>query len=127
MAEYPLNRTVFKKEAYENAIDISLSQVSSPTPPLEDTISVSEFFDLYDAVFYDIPTEGDTNSHRYIAQTSGDYAGFEQSNEDIQALLDEITELRQQNLELQQQNLDLNQQLVKLQTQNTSSVMLNTN
>ena len=125
MAEYTLNRTVFKKEDYENAIDISLSQVSTPSPPLEDTISVAEFFDLYDAIFYDIPVDGDTNSHRYIAQTSGDYAGFEQGNEDVQALLDEITELRQQNLELSQQNLDLNKQIIKLQTQNTSSVMQN--
>ena len=123
MAEYTLNRTVFKKEDYENAIDISLSQVSTPPLPLEDTISIAEFFDLYDAIFYDIPVDGDTNSHIYIAQTSGDYAGFERENEDVQALLDEITELRQQNLELNQQNLNLTQQLVKLQTQNTSSVM----
>ena len=103
MAEYPLNRTVFKKEAYENAIDISFTQQATPPQPLEETISISEFFDLYDAIFYDIPVEGDTNSHMYIAQTSGDYAGFERENEDVQALLDEITELRQLNLELTQQ------------------------
>jgi hypothetical protein len=123
MAEYTLNRTVFKKEDYENAIDISLSQASSPPLPLEDTISISEFFDLYDAIFYDIPIDGDTNSHKYIAQTSGDYAGFEQGNDDVQVLLDEITELRQQNLELSQQNLDLNKQIIKLQTLTTSSVI----
>ena len=103
MAEYTLNRTVFKKEDYENAIDISLSQVSTPSPPLEDTISVAEFFDLYDAIFYDIPVEGDINSHTYIALTSGEYANIGKDNEDVQALLDEITELRQLNLELTQQ------------------------
>jgi hypothetical protein len=123
MANYPLNRIVYNKEAYEKTIDTSFAQIQTPAPPLRNTITVPEFFDLYNAIFYDIPVDGDTNSHRYIAQTSGDYAGFEQGNEDVQALLDEITELRQQNLELNQQNLELNQQLVKLQTQNTSSVM----
>lgn len=104
MAEYPLNRTVFKKEAYESAIDTSFSQASNPlAPPLADTISISEFFDLYDAVFYDIPVDGDTNSHTYIALTSGEYANIGKDNEDVQALLDEITDLRQQNLELTQQ------------------------
>jgi len=103
MAEYPLNRTVFKKEAYECDIYISFAHSSTPPPPLEETISISEFFDLYDAIFYDIPVEGDTNSHTYIALTSGEYANIGKDNEDVQALLDEITDLRQQNLELSQQ------------------------
>jgi hypothetical protein len=108
MANYTLNRTVFKKEAYENAIDTSFAQVSTPTPPLEDTITIEEFFSLYDILFYDIPTIGEVNSHEYIAQTSGEYADFDKTNEEIQALLDEITELRRQ-------NLDLNQQVINLQ------------
>jgi hypothetical protein len=108
MANYSLNRTVFKKEAYENAIDTSFAQVSTPPIPLEDTISIEEFFNLYDILFYDIPTTGEVNSHTYIAQTSGDYVNFDQINNEVQALLDEITELRKQ-------NLDLNQQVINLQ------------
>jgi hypothetical protein len=102
MADYPLNRTAFKKEVYENTIDTSFAQISTPPPPLEDTITVSEFFDLYNAIFYDIPTNGLTNSHEYLVKTSGEYINFEQNDEDIQALLDEITALRQENLELTQ-------------------------
>jgi hypothetical protein len=118
MANYTLNRTVFKKEAYENAIDTSFAQVSTPTPPLEDTITIEEFFNLYDILFYDIPTTGEVNSHIYIAQTSGDYANFDQTNDEIQALLDEITSLRQQNLELNQQvtNLQISASLPNTQT-----------
>jgi len=108
MAEYTLHRTVFKKDAYENAIDTSFSQVSTPPVPLEDTITIEEFFNLYDILFYDIPTTGEVNSHVYIAQTSGDYANFDQTNEEIQALLDEITALRKE-------NLDLNQKITNLQ------------
>jgi len=109
MANYPLNKTVFNKEAYLNTVDTSFAQVSTPPPPLEDTITVSEFFDLYDAIFYDIPANGATNSHEYLVKTSGEYINFEQTDEDIQALLDEITALRQE-------NLDLVQQITNLQT-----------
>lgn len=103
MANYSLNKTVYNKEAYEKTIDTSFAQIQTPPPPLEDTISVAEFFNLYTAIFYDIPTEGDINSHAYLVKTSGEYIGGEQVSEDVQALLDEITTLRQENLSLQQQ------------------------
>jgi hypothetical protein len=108
MANYPLNKTVFTKQNYENTIDTSFSQVSVPPPPLADTITVGEFFELYNTLFYDIPTNGNTNSHEYLVKTSGDYIGFEQTNEEIQLLLDEITTLRQD-------LLAANQQLISLQ------------
>jgi hypothetical protein len=115
MANYPLNRTVFKKDTYENTIDTTFSQVSTPPPPLEDTITVDEFFNLYDALFYDIPADGATNSHEYLVKTSGDYINFEQENEDVQALLDEITSLRQD-------LLVANEQILTLQTNVSSSI-----
>jgi hypothetical protein len=107
MANYPLNKTVFNKEAYENTIDTSFAQVSTPSLPLEDTITVNEFFSLYEAIFYDIPSNGSTNSHEYIVKTSGDYINFEQDNADVQALLDEITSLRQDLLAANQQIANL--------------------
>jgi hypothetical protein len=118
MAEYSLNRTVFNKEAYLNTVDTSFSQVSTPPLPLEDTITVAEFFNLYDAIFYDIPTAGDTNSHAYLVAKSGDYINADQINEDVQALLDEITILRQ-NL------LAANQQIITLQISSSIPVSIN--
>ena len=53
-------------------------------------------------MFYQIPKEGDANSHRYILQREADYLGVSISQDDIQALLNEITSLRQQVLEAQQ-------------------------
>lgn len=124
MVEYPLNRTVFKKEAYENAIDTSLGSVPpssiSSTPLLEDTISVPEFFNIYNAVFYNIPAQGEVNSHAYIAQTSGDYANLNQTDDATQALLDEISELRKQNLEL-------NQQIINMQVSSSLNINPTTN
>jgi len=46
MAEYKLNKTQYPKSIYENVIDTSFTQNTPPTP-LEDTISIEQFFDLY--------------------------------------------------------------------------------
>lgn len=110
MANYPLNKISYNKEAYEKTIDISFDQQSLPTPPIENTISVADFFNLYNTIFYDIPVEGDINSHTYIVKTSSEYAGLDNSTgQDIQVLLDEITILRQD-------LLTANQTILTLQT-----------
>jgi hypothetical protein len=107
MANYPLSKIVYDKNAYENVIDTSFSSVSTPPLPLADTITVTEFFSLYNTIFYDIPTTGDINSHAYLVAKSGDYINADQVNEDVQALLDEITVLRQDLLAANQQILTL--------------------
>jgi hypothetical protein len=108
MANYPLNKISYNKEAYEKTIDTSFDQQSLPTPPIENTINVAEFFNLYNTIFYDIPVEGDTNSHTYIAKTSSEYAGLDNlTGQDVQVLLDEITILRQDLLAANQTILTL--------------------
>ena len=106
MAEYKLNKTIYPKSIYENIIDTSFSQ-KQPTPLLEDTININQFFELYNKLFYDIPTEGEINSHTYIVKTSGEYINSDSNNEDIQILLDEISSLQQENLKLNQQILNM--------------------
>jgi hypothetical protein len=107
MANYSLNKTILNKEAYEKTIDTSFSKTSLPPPPLTDTITVGEFFDIYNAIFYDIPANGDVNSHEYLVKLSGDYISFQATDENIQLLLDEITVLRQDLLTANQQILSL--------------------
>ena len=105
-----LKKTVLTKTGYPNAIDTSFSELVTPPPPLEETISVEQFFDLYNSIFYDIPAEGDVNSHEFLIERSREYLGVsETTDEEIQVLLDEITSLRQ-NL------LDTAQELIQLQT-----------
>lgn len=108
MANYSLNKTLYPKNIYENVIDTSFTQ-NQPSIPLEDTVTTNQFFDLYNSLFYDIPAEGDTNSHAYLVQRSGEYINAESTSEDIQVLLDEITSL-------QQEILSLNEQIIQLQT-----------
>ena len=74
------------------------SDVSAETP----SFTIDDFFQLYEDLFYQIPKEGDSNSHRYILNKEAGYLGVIVSQDDIQALLDEITSLRQQLLDTQQ-------------------------
>ena len=106
MANYQLNKTQYPRSIYENVIDTSFTQ-NTPPPPLEDTVTVEQFFTLYDKLFYDIPVDGDINSHTYIVKRSGEYINFDNTNEDIQILLDEITSLQQENLVLNQRILEI--------------------
>jgi len=106
MANYTLNKTVYNRREYLNVIDTSFTQIAPPTP-IEDTITVEQFFQYYSKIFYDIPAEGDINSHAYLIKTSSEYINITNINEDIQLLLDEITVLRQQLLIAEQQNLNL--------------------
>ena len=69
--------------------------------------TVQEFFDTYGQIFYDIPKTGETNSHQYLVNQSGAYIGNEGNNEEVTALLAEVTSLREENLQLQQQLLNI--------------------
>jgi hypothetical protein len=105
MANISLNRQVFDKQQFENTVDTSFTQLNIPvtssaitTPP-----TIEQFFDFYNQLFYQIPKFGDTNSHSYLVKTSGEYIDSTQNDDVIQALIDEINVLRQQNLDLQTQ------------------------
>jgi hypothetical protein len=111
MANYPLTKTVYPKGIYENVIDTSFTQ--APLIPEENTITVEQFFSYYNTIFYDIPVEGDINSHAYLVKTSGEYIGVTGFNDDTQILLDEISSLQKEKLALKDQITELEKQLVK--------------
>jgi hypothetical protein len=105
-----LNKINFSKTQYERVIDTTFTQLVQPAPQetvVPTTVSVSEFFQNYQALFFSIPKFGNVNSHEYIIKTSQEYAGNFNNNEDIiQALIEEINQLRQENLEIRQQLLN---------------------
>lgn len=107
-----LNKTALIKNNYNNVVNTSFTELTPPPIPEEETISVSQFFRLYDQLFYDIPPEGPINTHEFLIRRSTEYIGFtEETPEEIQALLDEITNLRRNLLDTEQEVLDLRNQL----------------
>ena len=106
-------RIVFNKQKFQNTVDTQFTQlVKVPDETFFDVnlATVEDFFTIYENLFFNIPKLGEANSHESLVKQSTEYVGFNEQNETIQALLDEITELRQENLEIRQQNLKLVEQ-----------------
>lgn len=101
MSQIPVQKTVFNKDTYSRVIDTQFSQFTSQGEDETLSFTVDDFFELYDQVFYQIPRDGDADSHQYILQREADYLGVNINQDDVQALLDEITTLRQQLLDSQ--------------------------
>ena len=104
-----LKRTVFDKEKFNQTVDTQFSELIDKDQPIPfdiNTATVADFFALYDRFFYEIPKQGDVNSHYYLVETSGEYINFNKYQEEIQALLQEISELRSGNLELREELSD---------------------
>ena len=117
-----LNKGVFNKRDYQKTINTSFTQldVQSVQEQLTQQTTVSEFFNLYNELFYEINEIGETNSHEYLIKTSSQYINFNENNELIQALQNEIAQLREELLETQQQ-LAGDTPLTSTQTANTIS------
>lgn len=106
-SEIKIEKTVFNRNQFNKVIDRSFNTYAQPEP-IEEQVTVDEFFTLYEQLFYEIPVEGDVNSHTYIIQRSSELVDFEKDTQDIQPLLDEISLLREQILEYQNQLIEAN-------------------
>lgn len=99
-----ISKTGYNKSQFGQVVDNQFTQlVSTPTASIAQTIDVNQFFQAYDNLFFQIPKLGETNSHQYLVNKSGNYIDENVVSEEIQALLEEINQLRQENLELQRQ------------------------
>lgn len=105
MAEKKIDllKNVYNKNQYLKTISTSFNELGITTIPedLQQQPNVEEFFRLYNVLFYDIPPRGATNSHEFLTQQSGEYIGFNQTSEEIEALQAEITQLRKNLLSAQ--------------------------
>lgn len=104
-----LKKDVFSKAQYVKTIDTNFNElgVKSVSQQIQEETSIEEFFDLYSQLFYEIPAEGEINSHRYLVEQSGEYINFDENLEEIEALRQEITRLRTDILDLQIKNIEL--------------------
>ena len=113
MSQIPIEKQVFDKDAFGKVINTQFSYLLNNQAEEAPTFTIDDFFQLYEDLFYQIPKEGDTNSHRYILEKEADYLGVIINQDDIQALLDEITTLRQQLLDTQTVVNDLSKTINK--------------
>lgn len=103
-----IQKQSYRSDQVNNLVDRQFKTFTKVQPEI-DTDTVEEFFRLYDKLYYSIPLEGEINSHQYLLQKSSELVDFEKNTEDLQPLLDEIAQLRQQLLDANQQIFELEQ------------------
>lgn len=110
MANIRLSKTVYKKDEIDKAIDNRFTSFVERVE--EDNDTVAEFFRLYEKLFLEIPATGQTQSHEYLIRESSKLVRLDGEDEEIQPLLDEISDLRQRLLEANIESLDTQNELI---------------
>lgn len=97
-----VQKTIYGLTDFNNVVNTKFTQLVKPTPdtPIEKDMTVTEFFNEYDILFYEIPPSGSDESHLALATRSLEYIGV--SLEDLQT---EIDNLREENINLKNQLL----------------------
>jgi hypothetical protein len=101
-----IKRTVLSIDEFNRVINKDFTTFVQPSTGT-DTDTIEELFRLYDKFYFEIDLRGETNSHEYLIRRSSELVQLEQTSEDIQPLLDEIAQLREQNLQLNEQLINL--------------------
>jgi hypothetical protein len=103
MSKIDLGNIKYQKDTFKKIINTEFNELILPVTSSSTTeITQEEFFDYYQKLFYDIPIEGELNSHKFLIKQSTEYVGVEQNNDEIDLLLDEINQLRTELLEARQ-------------------------
>lgn len=93
----------FDKDKFNQTVNTQFTQLGVEEPDLSffdpNLATVGDFFSVYNNLFFLIPKEG-PNSHTTLIEESSEYVDYQANQLEIQALLDEIAELREQNLQL---------------------------
>jgi uncharacterized protein YozE (UPF0346 family) len=103
MSKISIQKQVFNKTTFPKVVDTQFKQLIDTTQANSTpSFTLEDFFTLYEQLFFQIPKEGDTNSHQFILEKEAEYLGINLNTEDVQALLAEITALRQEITSAQQ-------------------------
>jgi flagellar capping protein FliD len=95
---------------YKKVVDTSFTELVTPVQEISAPIvTVSDFFNYYDQLFFDIPATGVTNSHTYLIEKSQQYVGDGIIDQEKQALIEEINSLREQLNDLSSTYLNISQ------------------
>lgn len=104
-----IKKPAFNKSQYIKTIDTSFNElgVTSIVEDIQSTVTVNDFFDYYNELFYEIPERGEVNSHEFLIKTSAEYIDFNDQSDLVNALQEEISVLRERNLELEGNIIEL--------------------
>ena len=104
-----LVKEVYGRNTYTKVIDTSFVELYAPVTASAVPIglTVEQFFDAYNTLFFQIPATGEVNSHTYLIQRSTAYVGAGALSPNEQAYIEEINSLREQLLQVNQQYLNL--------------------
>lgn len=109
MANVDLVKEIYGINTYTKAVNTSFTELVVPTvEATASVITVDQFFQYYDDLFFDIPVSGSINSHTYLVERSQQYIGGSVIDNEKQALIEEINSLRQQLLDLNQSFTNIN-------------------
>jgi hypothetical protein len=109
MANIDLVKEIYGINTYAKAVDTQFEELLQPqvveTTP---TVTVDQFFQYYQDLFFEIPVSGSINSNTYLVEQSQQYIGGSVIYAEKQALIEEINSLRQHLLDLNQSFTDIN-------------------
>ena len=98
-----LQKRHYGQSSVSELLDRSFSEIAKT----KENQTPENFFNLYNQLFFDIPKEGKL-SHTFLIEESSKLVEFEKDTENIQPLLDEISQLREQILSYQEQLIEAN-------------------
>lgn len=108
--EVKLVKDVYGRNTFTKVVDTAFTELYTPVTASAVTvpqITVDEFFDLYNELFFQIPATGDVNSHEFLVKRSTEYLGGGVLTDNEKAYIEEINSLRQQLLEANSNYLNL--------------------
>jgi hypothetical protein len=110
MANVEMVKEIYGLNTYNKAIDTNFTELISPAQEITVSgITVDQFFEYYNQLFFEIPVSGSINSHTYLVETSQQYIGGSVLDAEKQALIEEINSLRQQILDVNQTFTNINE------------------
>ena len=100
-----IQKTIYSLDNFNNVVNTQFSQLAKQNQAIDNDgltpdMTVDQFFNEYDILFFDIPPPGSENSHLTLATRSLEYIGL--SLDDLQ---NEISLLREENIDLKNQIL----------------------
>lgn len=102
-----LSKEVLGTSTYTKVVDTQFREFTNTVDSPQTVVTVEQFFQYYEDLFFQIPVTGEFNSHEYLVKRSSEYIGGEIISDNEKALLEEINNLRQQLLEANKSLVDI--------------------